>query len=91
MTTKKTETTPPPEELVGATLAEEPDSEDASSAAGDCEQAVMEFLDEFQRPHVRGRYDQRLVSIARTQIELGFLALHKAIRLAEPEQPEAGQ
>lgn len=91
MTTKKPDTTPPPEEqkLAMASLPqEEHEDESAMGTAKGIEEAVMGFLGEFQHPHLRGKYDQRLVSVARTQIELGFMALHKAIALAEPEQAE---
>lgn len=47
------------------------------------EAQAMELLNSFQQPHLRGSYDQRLVAIARTQIELGFLALYRAIAKAE--------
>lgn len=58
------------------------DQDPALATVGDAEVAMMELLAEFRRPHVRGRYDQRLVAIATTQIELGFLALFKAMTLA---------
>lgn len=77
--TDKKQTTPPPQVETPETAA----SEEELHPAEAIEAAVLEFISNYSQPHMKGQYDQRLISIARTQIELGFLALYKALSLAD--------
>lgn len=43
------------------------------------EKELREFIGQYMQPQVRGVFDQRLLETAQTQIELGFLALYRAI------------
>lgn len=71
---------------------------DADAAATDwlhpferLEAEVEELLSIYSQPHNRGQYDQRLISIARTQIELGFCALYKALGKHDAEYAEGSE
>lgn len=76
--TEKKQPAPPPEDKAEVEApAQELHPADALEAA------INELLDGYSLAHLRGQYDQRLIAIARTQIELGFLALHKALGQAE--------
>lgn len=87
---EKKQTTPPPEkEQVTAPQVEAAQADDLDPVE-EIEVMITEMLDTYSQPHVRGRYDQRLIAIARTQIELGFLALHKAVWKAEADEAREG-
>jgi hypothetical protein len=76
---------PNPEEPQVEALAPEEELHPAEAL----EVAVMEMLSSYSQPHLTGQYDQRLIAIARTQIELGFLALYRA--LAKHEAAAQGE
>jgi hypothetical protein len=88
MTDKIQRNTPAVEPTVPVAAAEAvtplPEPEELHPAEA-LEVAIVELLDGYGQPHVRGQYDQRLIAIARTQIELGFLALYRALAKAEAE------
>lgn len=42
------------------------------------ERAVLDLIAKMTAPHNSARYDQRWLAIARTQIEMGFMALARA-------------
>ena len=52
------------------------------------ESKIAHVIGLHRRPEVVARYDQRLIAIAATQLELGLLALAKARALAGDDQPE---
>lgn len=52
------------------------------------ESKIAHVIGLHSNPAVKGRYDQRLIAIAATQLELGLLALAKARALAGDDQPE---
>jgi hypothetical protein len=83
---KKIEPAAPGVQSSAATPTEEPIQ--LPSVVREAEAAIMEMIEEHSRPHLRGVYDQRLVAIARTQFELGFLALGKALSRPDAEAAE---
>lgn len=82
--TEKKKPDPAPQEQAAPTEAQAPEGSSNALAAtvAEAEAAIMEMIAELRAPHRQGFFDQRLVSIAATQFELGFLALFKAMTLA---------
>jgi hypothetical protein len=62
-----------------------PEAEEELHPSEALEVEVTRLLDAYSQPHLHGQYDQRLIAIARTQIELGFCAFYKALAKHEAQ------
>lgn len=74
---------PNPKEDQAGKANESQDAPDAlAQAVSEAEVAIMQMVNELRRPYLRGKFNQKLVSLAADQFELGFLALHKVANQA---------